>query len=270
VTSVDGPSPAILSIHDLMPETLPRVLSILSMLRDAGATPCTLLVVPGRGWTTTLIATLRGLEEEGFRLGAHGWVHRARRPSTLYHRLHASLISRDQGEHLSRRRDDLLALMLRSHAWFLEAGLGPPELYVPPAWAVGKIAPEDLGRLPFSTYETLTGLIHGPSGRRIRLPLVGFEADTRWRQRGLRLFNSMNLALTSASHRPLRISIHPYDLEHLLGQDLRALLRRPWSFLSEAQALERRDPQSGKDREQRRNAPPPVTEGGPLLPHPWM
>ena len=58
-----------------------------------------------------------------------------------------------------------------------------------------------------------------------RLPLVGFEADTRLRQAALTVSNLANLALSSSS-RPLRISIHPWDYELLLGSHLDQLLQR--------------------------------------------
>ncbi len=220
-----------------MPGTLSRVREILDLLEESGVPPVTLLVVPGRDWDQAGVGLLRGWARKGHRLAGHGWEHRAPPPAGLYHYLHSRLISRDQAEHLSRSRDELLERVRRTHGWFAEVGLPAPELYVPPAWAMGALGRDDLRALPFACYEVLRGLIHGGTGRLLSLPLVGFEADTRLRRLGLGLFNGVNRAGARATRLPLRISIHPFDLEYLLAADLRKMLREPWNFLAEEEAL---------------------------------
>lgn len=229
--------PALVSIHDLTPRTLPRVLSILDVLEEAGVPPCTLLVVPGSDWTEDGVAGLRELVSRGHPLAGHGWVHQCGPDRTLFHRLHGLLLSRDQAEHLSRPRDELLVLVRRCFRWFGEAGLPAPELYVPPAWALGRLGTADLRDLPFRRYEVLGGLVHGDTGRTRRLPLVGFEADTRFREVALRAFNALNVTVARRRALPLRISIHPFDLELLLARQLRALVQGEWSYLTEEEAL---------------------------------
>ena len=231
------PHPALLSIHDVMPETLGRVQNILALLRELRIPPVTLLVVPDRDWDDAGLDLLRVWAREGHRLEGHGWEHRALPPKTLYHRLHGLLISRDQAEHLSRSREELLARIRRTHGWFGEVGLPAPDLYVPPAWALGALGRGDLTALPFACYEVLRGFIHGATGRLHPLPLVGFEGDTRLRWAGLKLFNRGNRLVARLRPYPLRIAIHPFDLEYLLGEDLRRMLREPWTFLSEGEAL---------------------------------
>lgn len=242
-----------------MPETLSRVREILALLEESGVHPVTLLVVPGRGWDEAGLGLLRRWAREGHRLAGHGWEHRALPPAGLYHYLHSRLISRDQAEHLSRSREELLERVRRTHGWFGEVGLPAPELYVPPAWAMGALRRDDLRALPFACYEVLPGLIHGGTGRLLPLPLVGFEADTRLRWLSLKLFNGANRAgarllngvtgrpgnrvghrPTSRTRRrryPLRIAIHPFDPTYLLAADLRKMIREPWRFLDEGEAL---------------------------------
>jgi uncharacterized protein len=229
--------PALLSIHDVMPETLPRISAILGLLKEAQVPPPTLLVVPGRGWDGEGLARLRGWVRGGHALAGHGWEHRALPPATLHHRIHAWLISRDQAEHLSRSRAELLERVRRTFRWFQEMDFPAPELYVPPAWAMGTLGRDDLRALPFRFYEVLQGLLDGHTGRLKLLPLAGFEADTRLRRLGLRLFNGLNRAGARATRRPLRISIHPFDLEYLLAADLRKIVLEPWTFMSEEEAL---------------------------------
>lgn len=227
---------AIVSVHDVMPETLPRVLRILSLLEEARVPPPTLLVVPGKAWEPHQVKTLRMLSKKGHPLAGHGWVHKAPvRGRTPFHRVHSLLISRDEAEHLSRTREELEVLIRRCHAWFGTVDLPTPELYVPPAWALGALPLGDLATLPFRWYEVLRGFVEATSGRLRGLPLAGFEADTTFRKVSLRIWNGLNERLARALGTPLRISIHPNDLDLLLGGDVEKMVSRPWHFLGEGE-----------------------------------
>ena len=221
-----------------MPETLDRVLEILRIVEQTGVSNATLLVVPGKAWTKAQIRSLGGLAQRGYRLAGHGWIHKAvHEPRSLYHRGHSLLISRDEAEHLSRSPQELIGLILRCHRWFSSVGLPEPELYVPPAWAMGSLKLADLAPLPFRWYEILRGLVHGPSGRVVLLPLAGFEADTTFRRVTLRVWNGLNTLIAERSRMPLRISIHPRDLTLLLRADLKRLVSRPWTFTTEEEIM---------------------------------
>ena len=228
---------ALVSVHDVMPSTLPRVLEILDLLEEAAVRQASLLVVPGAGWTSREVGQLKDLESRGYPLAAHGWNHRAPKPTTLHHHLHSLVISRDQGEHLSRTSEELRVLLREAFLWFQEHGLTPPSLYVPPAWAMGALTSRDLVELPFKGYEVLTGFVDGATGRLHPLPLVGFEADTPFRKCALKVSNRFNLIWASLTGSSLRISIHPGDLDLLLEADLRRLVDRPWDFLGEEALL---------------------------------
>ncbi|MDX1502572.1 MAG: polysaccharide deacetylase family protein [Thermoanaerobaculia bacterium] len=221
----DPPGLTILvSLHDVMPSTLSRVGEILSLLDRLDVRPVTLLVVPGAGWGDDDLERLRELEDRGHPLAGHGWRHRAARVRGLRHRLHAALLSRTVAEHLALDAAEIARLIERCHGWFGEHGLGPPELYVPPAWAMGTISRKRLARLPFRRYELLGGVLDAATGRILRLPLAGFEADTPARAAFLRLWNRLNRGLSSP-RRPLRVAIHPGDLLLPLEASLRDLLR---------------------------------------------
>jgi predicted deacetylase len=228
---------ALVSVHDLTPGHLPRVIRILDLLREARIPPPSLLVVPGSGWTQETLEILKDLVDQGYTLAGHGWIHRCEDKRTLFHRFHGLLISRDQAEHLSKPREAVLDLMTRCYQWFGESGLPSPELYVPPAWAMGTVRRKDLKVLPFSHYEVLRGLLDGRTGRLRWLPLVGYEADTAFRKISLKVLNGMNVKLGEWTRRPVRISLHPPDLDYLLGKDLEALVREPWRFVDEGEAL---------------------------------
>lgn len=225
---------AIVSIHDVMPETLGRVHRILSLLKQRGVPPPTLLVVPGKEWTPDLLRDLRRLAHEGHVLAGHGWNHKAiPRPRTPYHHLHSGLVSRNEAEHLSRPPEELAALIRRCHEWFPSVGLPAPELYVPPAWAMGSLPLSDLTSLPFRWYEVLRGFVDGKTGRVRWLPLAGFEADTTFRELSLRIWNGLNEFSARRIWGPLRISIHPGDLDLLLAGSLEKMVRAPWDFVRE-------------------------------------
>lgn len=216
---------AIVSIHDVMPATLDRVGAIVDRLPPACMEHLVLLVVPGLDWSDAQIAQLREWQSRGIQLAGHGWTHKAREVRGLIHRLHSLFISRTAAEHLSLSAADIETLMNRNHAWFGKHGLAAPDLYVPPAWALGAIDDAGLARTPFRYIETTSGLVDVRSGRKRWLPLVGFEADTRVRQWLLTVSNTINVWLTSRA-RPLRISIHPFDDEYRLAAAMDRLLRR--------------------------------------------
>lgn len=215
----------LVSVHDLMPETLSPVLDILARLGEAGLAPATLLVVPGCDWSRDQLRTLKSLERAGHELAGHGWRHRAERIAGPGHWLHSRLISRQVAEHLCLTEDQIAALIGRCFGWFGDVGLQAPALYVPPAWAMGPIARTRLATLPFRYYEALTGIYDAARDRFRRLPLLGYEADDRLRAWSLRLSNGLNRAWAN-SDRPLRLAIHPRDLALRLDADLLRDLRR--------------------------------------------
>jgi uncharacterized protein len=223
-----SPSPAIrtlVSVHDVMPATLARVQSLVELFEDAGVHPITLLVVPGLDWSEAQLAVLRDYEARGHELAGHGWVHRVEHYGGLWHRLHARFVSRNVAEHLALDGPARLELMRRCHDWFGTHGLRAPRLYVPPAWAMGRVAREALATLPFEYYEVFGGVIAARTGRVHPLPMLGYEADVAWRVPIIRLWNCYNRA--QARRRGwLRLGVHPYDLELALVDDLRADLRR--------------------------------------------
>lgn len=233
---------ALISIHDVMPETLPQVERLVSGLREHGHRAVTLLVVPGRDWDRAGLDTLAGWQREGLELAAHGWHHEARTIRGPFHLLHAAVMSRRSAEHLALEPDAIAALMRRAGEWFAEQGLDPPDSYVPPAWALGRIGRPALRRLPYRQVEVTRGLIDLRSGRLWPLPLVGFQADTALRERFLRGWNRRQRRRAQRRRVPLRIGIHPGDLGLRLAGDLRALLAENWQSLRyDAYAAERRE-----------------------------
>lgn len=219
---------ALLSIHDVMPETLDRVGEHISALRAHGHEAITLLVVPGRDWGHEDLAQLARWQMEGLELAAHGWYHHADRLRGPYHWLHAALISRRAAEHLALDGAAIAALMQAAHDWFPDHGLAAPTTYVPPAWALGSVEQDELRPLPYHRIEVTRGIVDAASGELTQLPLVGFEADTPLRAAFLRRWNRWQAELARQQQLPLRIGIHPQDNELRLADDLDAFIRQAW------------------------------------------
>ncbi len=213
------------SIHDVMPQTLPRVAELLALLGHHQIPAIRLLVVPGKNWSADQIKRLHNWQAAGHTLAAHGWHHRASHIRGLRHRLHSVLISRDVAEHLALSGKDIQALMIRSAHWFEYNGLERPQVYVPPAWALGSISTAQLKATGYRHVEVTAGEIDIASGRMTMQPLVGFEADTRLRALSLQAWNLSQIKLAKLSGTTLRIAIHPQDLQLRLGHSLRRIVQ---------------------------------------------
>lgn len=205
-----------------MPETLSAVAELINAFGEIPPASVTLLIVPGRNWQREDVAWLHECQHLGYRLAGHGWVHSCGAPQSLYHRLHSFFLSRRAAEHLSLSSAQIKALITRCYEWFSHHGLNSPALYVPPAWAMGNVAEPLLQALPFRQYETLSGVYHSDDDSFDRLPLTGYEADSTSRALFLRRFNQYQRYRAAHTGLPLRIGIHPYDLQHRMANDLLA------------------------------------------------
>lgn len=219
---------AVVSIHDVMPETLPRVKEILRLLERMAVHPATLLIVPGRSWSRTDIAWVKSLQRSGCELAGHGWRHRARRKTSIRHRLHGVLLSRNEAEHLSLSPQEIAGKIRACYNWFGNTGLAPPSLYVPPAWAMGPMPKQLLADLPFRLFETQWGLYDAFAGVSVPMPLAGYMADTPLRAGALRISNLCSRRLFPG---PLRIAIHPQDLRLAMAREVERDLARTRRFL---------------------------------------
>jgi len=216
--------PAIVSVHDVMPATLSKIEALLNgLLKSLPKQHIILLVVPGLDWSEHQISILKRLQAQGYEIAGHGWQHHTEKVLNLYHRLHSAFISRQVAEHLSLAEDDISELMLRNFNWFLEHDFKPPQLYVPPAWAMGHICKQTLQRLPFYCVESTRGFTDTKTGTIRLLPLVGFEADTALRAACLRIWNRTNLKFAK-TFGAIRVSIHPDDDQLRIANQLKSII----------------------------------------------
>ncbi len=211
---------AVVSIHDVMPETLPAVQACLDECHRHGIRTVYLLVVPGRDWHAPGLSQLQEWVNEGCLLAGHGWLHHCERIDRPFHRLHSMLMSRNVAEHLAHDAEGIASLMQRCRAWFATQELPAPTLYVPPAWALGQIGDSQLRGTGFDQVETVRGVADLKRGRLALKPLLGYEADTGARKRVLSAWNRLN-RYRAAACGTVRIGIHPNDLVLQLGEELR-------------------------------------------------
>jgi len=216
--------PALVSIHDVMPSTLANVERIIDTLAQHNIPTATLLIVPGKPWRAAQLDQLRRYGRQGYELAGHGWYHQVDTFGGLVHRLHGLLISKKVAEHLALDASGITQLVARCYSWFEEHDLPAPRLYVPPAWAMGRISKSQLMQLPFRYYEFFSGIYDSETGRMQRMPLVGYEADAWYRALFVAMWNRINFG--SAHQRCLRFSIHPNDFELYLQKNLTRDLQR--------------------------------------------
>lgn len=224
---------ALVSIHDVMPETLVQVEKIYSNCQENGISTVTLLVVPGKQWGEHSIKRVQELVSCGAVLAGHGWEHYVdpKKFTTLNAKLHSALLSRNVAEHLVLDANGIKTLITRCYQWFNEHDLPSPELYVPPAWAMGNIARAQLKELPFRYHETFFGLYDTQADKFTYSPLTGYEADTVFRAISLRFWNQLNLLIAQFKG-PLRIGIHPYDFDYKIANDLQHDLKKKLNFVA--------------------------------------
>ena len=222
----------LISIHDVMPGTLTDVKSIINLLEKHQVAPLTLLIVPGKEWKKNELSLLKEFQNNGYVLAGHGKIHKTKKIKSIKHWIHSIVLSRDSAEHLSLQREQVIEIMQFSYQWFQDVGLKRPFLYVPPAWALGNVDTDDLKNLPFKLYETLTGIYDSDTDLTHKLPLIGFEADNLLRIWFLQIFNSLNKTLSRFINRPLRIAIHPSDLELGLASQILPVIKQCETFIS--------------------------------------
>jgi hypothetical protein len=214
----------LISLHDVMPGSLNDARSVTELMESLGLPPAPLLVSCGLAWEERHIDVLREFAGKGHALVAHGWTHHARNIRGLRHRIHALLLSRDQAEHLALSPAEIVGTMRRCFEWFAERGLPEPAMYVPPAWGMGRVTRRQLQNSPFRWFETLTGVYDSRTDFFRRLPLAGFQADTALRKYSLGALNAANITFGRLTGLPVRLAIHPHDLELRLAGRLRQLL----------------------------------------------
>ena len=211
-----------ISIHDASPQNLSNIeKNIFTLKNKFQISKICLLVIPGLDWNQKQINKLKLWQKNGIQIAAHGWKHTAQSKKTLYHKIHSVIISNNCAEHLSKNKQEILTIINDSYNWFISNGFQKPILYVPPAWALGKIKKDDVNRTKFTHFECTTGILH--KQKYYFLPLLGFEEKTYLGSKIRQFFNYLNFFFAYFIG-VIRIAIHPNDFNLQLKDDIEKYL----------------------------------------------
>lgn len=216
--------PTLISISSVKPETLDQVDQLLAAVRDHGIRKTTLFVETEAHWATRDVDRLRRWRDKGVAFGGQGLsqssipVKHWKKPR--WRRVHST----DTGIQSERTEANCVELIARCAEWFQSQRLARPNVYATPEWTLDRLSVSQLNRLPFRMYESRQGVIDINCRRMYSLPSVSFEADSWFRSFALRSVNASNRAAAVISRRPLRVSLHPYDLTLRLHDDVIRLL----------------------------------------------
>ena len=157
-------------MHDVAPQTQPRVARLLDFLTTIGVEHRSLLVIPnfqGKGSLDVhddFCAWLRERRQQGDELVLHGYEHvGVGQPRTASERFRNRWFTKGEGEFLSLEYDAAADRIARGKAMMARAGLHPRG-FVAPAWLVtagGLRAARDLGFEYTNSYLTVHDLAYG-------------------------------------------------------------------------------------------------------------
>lgn len=205
----------VVSIHDVHSSTSERSLELLDMVRRRGIR-ATLLVVPGpwRGRALAddpaLIRRLSAAAADGYELALHGWRHEpGTRAATRNTR--NRVMARGCAEFCDVDLDTARELVGRGveemerHGW-------SPIGFTPPGWLASDAAVDALYEAGFAyttSHLTVTDLWHD---REFRIPAVCQRPDSTLSGVGS-WFTRRMLVRHVVQHRPIRLALHPADLD---------------------------------------------------------
>ena len=206
------------SVHDVAPQTRPRVARLLDRLATIGVEHRSLLVIPnfqGQGSLAThdeFCAWLRDRRQQGDEIVLHGYEHvGVGQPRNARERFRNRWFTRGEGEFLSLEYDMAFERIARGKAMMERAGLYPRG-FVAPAWLItegGLRAARDLGFQYTNSYLTVGDLARG---RTHWVPSLVFGPGHLNEDLGIALQRRLSRLL--ASRPAVRIVLHPPCVDH--------------------------------------------------------
>ena len=208
----------VVSVHDVAPQTRPRVARLLDVLATLGVERRSLLVIPnfqGQGSLDVhddFCAWLRDRRQQGDEIVLHGYEHvGAGRPRNAGERFRNRWFTQGEGEFLSLEYDAAFDRIARGKAMMERAGLDPLG-FVAPAWLVnegGLRAARDLGFQYTNSYLTVRDLARG---RTHWVPSLVFGPGHLNEDLGIAL--QRRLSRLIAGRPAIRVVLHPPCVDH--------------------------------------------------------
>jgi predicted deacetylase len=208
----------VVSVHDVAPQTRPRVERLLDLLAAIGVEHRSLLVIPNFRGQGSLDAHedfcgwLRQRRQHGDEIVLHGYEHvGVGRPRNAGERFRNRWFTQGEGEFLSLEYDAAFDRIARGKTMMARAGLHPCG-FVAPAWLVndsGLRAARDLGFQYTNSYLTVGDLARG---RNHWVPSLVFGPGHLDEDLGVTL--QRRLARFLAHGSALRVVLHPPCVDH--------------------------------------------------------
>jgi predicted deacetylase len=208
----------VVSVHDVAPQTRPRVARLLDLLATIGIEQRSLLVIPnfqGHGSLDVhedFCAWLRDRREQGDEIVLHGYEHVGiGQPRNAGERFRNRWFTQGEGEFLSLEYDAAFDRIARGKAMMERAGLHPRG-FVAPAWLVnqdGLRAARDLGFQYTNSYLTVGDLARG---RTHWVPSLVFGPGHLDEDLGIAVQRRLSRLL--AGRPAIRIVLHPPCVDH--------------------------------------------------------
>ncbi len=216
----------LLSVHDVTPFHLARLVRAEQFLASLGVTRATFLLVPDfhGGWAADkhegFLAWCRGTHPIAIEWILHGYFHsetiepaKGARPPGVRAWFDATFMTDREGEFHRLRGAALCSRLQRGMQAFEQCVATRPRGFVAPAWLFNEeLAPalEDLG---FQFTEDHGSVYDLQAGRRRRCPVITWATRTRLREYGARVVCPVQAQVWSGLP-AIRIALHPMDFDH--------------------------------------------------------
>ncbi len=232
-----NPKSLIISLHDVTTSNYAKVHRQIEALAALDIHQTSLLVVPHFHGQEKLqedkilCKWLLELQGEGHEIVLHGWEHRvANRKSQIVNRkspftwFYENLYTSREAEFLNLDYQEARTRIGKGLAMFRDLGLNARG-FIAPAWLMNpnvERAAKDHGLIYTNT---ISKLIHLPSGQNYPTRSCVWSTRALWRRALSQSWNAI-LFQRLASVDPLRISLHPNDLDYPeVWEQIRALIR---------------------------------------------
>ena len=210
----------IVSLHDVAPPTRAASEKMLAELARHGVNVCSLLVVPNyhhRGRAVDdreFVRWLRELEEAGHEIVIHGYFHlRPRREGeSLRQQLLTRSYTNGEGEFYDLGYEEALERITRAREEFASVGLRPRG-FIAPAWLLSPAAERAATDAEMEYTTRLTTIVDLRQRRVHRARSLVYSVRNGWRRTASLAWNA-TLARMLASHRLVRLGLHPPDIAH--------------------------------------------------------
>lgn len=214
----------IVSLHDVTASTFERVRRQVEELASLGVARTSLLAVPhyhGRerlDESPALADWLRKRESEGHEVVLHGWRHDVSNlksqtsdhsPRSWFYR---NLYTAGEAEFLNLNFDEASGLIGKGLAMFHDLRLNARG-FIAPAWLMNREVERAAAGHGLSYTNTISELIHLPEGTVHAARSCVWSTRAAWRRVCSLGWNSLLFQRLQGTD-PLRISLHPCDLEY--------------------------------------------------------